>query len=188
MPTPTLQKTYQSEVLPALKKDLKESSPHAVPSIKLIKLNIGMGRWLGEGKDYSELSKNLATIAGQKPVTTLSRKSISNFKLRENIPNGLSVTLRGSRAYYFLEKFINVVAPRIRDFRGFSPKSFDGHGNYSIGLKDYQVFPEITADQVTRTSGLQITIVTTTESDEKARQLLTSFNFPFKKPSPKPSS
>lgn len=178
----TLKEKYRKEIAPKLQKDLSLSSSMAVPYIKAVKLNIGMGRWLGESKDYSELENNLALIAGQKPVVAKAKKAISNFKVREGMPVGLSVTLRSERAYQFLDKFVNVIAPRIRDFRGFSPKGFDGNGNYSVGIKDYQIFPEINPENVSKTSGMQMTIVTTAKDDEQCRAMLDAFNFPFKKP------
>jgi large subunit ribosomal protein L5 len=182
MSNQSLQVRYKKEIAPKLKEQFNVSSQMAVPRITMVKVNVGIGRWLNGAKDFSELEQNLAAITGQKPVVAKAKKSISNFKLREGMPVGLAVTLRGARAHQFMDKFINVAAPRIRDFRGITPRAFDGKGNYSLGIKDYQIFPEINPEKVIRTTGLQITIVTNTESDEQAKALLTAMNFPFTKP------
>lgn len=177
----TLREQYNKTIAPELQKSLDLKSKMAVPRISKVTVNVGAGRWLAGSKDTSELETNLATITGQKPVVTKAKKAISNFKTRAGMPIGVAVTLRGDRAYNFLDKFINVIAPRIRDFRGFPPKSFDGHGNYSIGLKDIQAFPEINPEKISKSTGLQITVCTTTESDDQARALLQAMNFPFRK-------
>lgn len=181
MTTATLQKEFKEKIAPQLAKHTGRSNLHAIPRIEKINVNFGMGSILQGSKDYEEFVENISQITGQKPVVKLSRKAISNFKLRENMPVGLSVTLRGTRMYDFLNKFINIVSPRIRDFRGFPTKSFDGHGNYSFGIKEHTVFPEINPDDIVRIHGIEITIVTTAKNDDEARKLLDAFNFPFRK-------
>lgn len=177
----TLLEKYKKEIAPELKKQMGVKSIMAVPKITKISLNMGAGKWLGGSKDTSELEANLTAIAGQKAMVTKAKKAISNFKTREGMPVGLAVTLRGARAYQFLEKFIDVVAPRIRDFNGFLTNSFDGSGNYSLGIKDIQIFPEVNPEEVSKNTGLQITISTSAGNDEDARALLTGIGFPFKK-------
>lgn len=154
---------------------------HAVPRITAVCINVGVGKHVSEGKDHDEIVKNVTLIAGQKPVVTKARKAISNFKLKINMPSGVVVTLRGKRMYDFIDKLINVVFPRIRDFRGISRKSFDGRGNYSIGLREHTVFPEIMNDDVSKTHGLQITIQTSAGNNKTALELLKALGFPFKK-------
>lgn len=180
---PTDLKTQFKEVIaPKLKEELGLKNTNAVPKLKKITLNIGIGSIIhSQGKDFSHVEENLARIAGQKPVVTIARKAISNFKIREGAPVGLTVTLRGKRMYDFMNKFVNITLPRVRDFRGLSPKSFDGNGNYSIGFKEHIVFPEIDADDVLHLHGIQITITTTAKNDDEGRALLKAFNFPFKK-------
>ena len=184
MATPTLQKEFKEKIAPELGKKIGRTNVHAIPRIEKININFGMGSTLQGSKDYEEFSKNIAQITGQKPVVRLSSKAISNFKLRENMPVGLTVTLRGTRMYDFFKKMINVIAPRIRDFRGFPSKSFDGHGNYSFGIKEHTVFPEINPDDIVRIHGIEITIVTTAKNDDEGRKLLEAFNFPFRKDLP----
>jgi large subunit ribosomal protein L5 len=132
-------------------------------------------------KDYSDIEKNVMMISGQKPVVTKAKKAISNFKLREGMPNGITVTLRGERMYDFVHRLVNVTCPRMRDFRGVSPKAFDGKGNYSLGIKDCSVFGEINPDDIAHIHGVQVTVVTTAKDDESAMKLLSALNFPFKK-------
>lgn len=181
MATSALQKEFKEKIAPALGKSIGRGNIHAVPRIEKINVNFGMGSTLQGSKDYEEFTENIAQITGQKPLVKLSRKAISNFKLREGMPVGLTVTLRGTRMYDFLNKVINIVAPRIRDFRGFPVKSFDGHGNYSFGIKEHTVFPEINPDDIVRIHGIEITIVTTAKNDDEGRKLLEAFNFPFRK-------
>lgn len=177
-----LKERFNKEIAPKLKKDLKLDNMHSVPRFKKIVVNTGLGSIYTSGtKDFSEFIENFKIITGQKPVITKAKKSISNFKIREEMPNGLTVTLRGERMYDFLEKFVHVVAPRIRDFRGFSPKSFDGNGNYSAGITEHVVFPEINPDDIVKVHGLQICINTTAENDEHGYKLLEAIGFPFKK-------
>lgn len=177
----SLQKTYREKIVPQLMQTLGVKNPHAVPHIKAIKINVGIGSHVVAGKDPEEIVKNVVAITGQKPVVPKSKKAISNFKLKINMPSGVVVTLRGKRMYDFLTKLIHVVFPRIRDFRGISKKSFDNHGNYSIGIKEHTIFPEIRADDVSKIHGLQVTIQTNAENDKNAFELLKAFGFPFKK-------
>jgi large subunit ribosomal protein L5 len=174
-----IQEHYKSKIVPELKKELNIKNPNAVPKITKITLNIGLGSFISAKKDYTEVVENLANITGQKPVVTKSRKSISNFKIRENQAVGVMVTLRGRRMYNFLNKLVHITFPRVRDFRGINPKAFDGRGNYSIGLKENIVFPEINPDNVDRIHGVQVTIITNAGDDEKGFKLLKAFGFPF---------
>lgn len=172
---------YRKEIAPKIQKELGVKSLMAVPKITKINLNMGAGKWLAGSKDTSELEENFSAITGQKVMVTKAKKAISNFKTREGVPVGLAATLRGARAYDFLEKFINVVAPRIRDFNGFPTNSFDKQGNYSLGLRDIQIFPEINPEKVSKLTGLQITISTSAKNADEARVLLADLGFPFKK-------
>jgi len=174
--------TFKSEVIPALQKELKIKNPMAVPRISKVKLNVGIGSLSKNTKDFSDIIENITKISGQKPVVTKAKKAISNFKLREGMPVGITVTLRGKNMYEFLYKLVNVVFPRVRDFRGISPRSFDGQGNYSVGFKEALVFPEINPDDVLNIHGIQVTVTTTAKNDEEGRALLTKIGFPFKKP------
>lgn len=177
----SLHKHYTSTVLPLLKKELKKNVM-ALPRIEKVVVNMGIGSLVTGGqKDYSLFEKHLTLITGQKPVLSRSRNSISNFKLREGQPVGLTVTLRGKRMYDFLEKFINVVLPRVRDFQGLKPKSVDRDGNFNFGLKEQTLFPEIVQDDIVKTHGIQITVVTRTTSSEDSLLLLQNIGFPFHK-------
>jgi len=178
-----LKTRYQKEIAPALQKQLGIKNPMAIPKITKISINVGIGSYTKRenNKDYSHIVENIKAIAGQAPVVTKASKAISNFKLREEDPIGVMVTLRGKRMYDFLNKLINIVFPRVRDFRGLSPKSFDGNGNYSVGFKEHTVFPEIKPDDVIKYHGLQIIIGTSAKDNETAYELLKSFGFPFKK-------
>ena len=177
----SLHKHYTSTVLPLLKKELKKNVM-ALPRIEKVVVNMGIGSLVTGGqKDYSLFEKHLTLITGQKPVLSRSRNSISNFKLREGQPVGLTVTLRGKRMYDFLEKFINVVLPRVRDFQGLKPKSVDRDGNFNLGLKEQTLFPEIVQDDIVKTHGIQITVVTRTTSPEDSLLLLQNIGFPFHK-------
>lgn len=172
---------YSDSVAPALQKKLNISNSMAVPRLEKIVINVGMGSWLQGGKDYSKIVEGVAVISGQKPVVREARLSVSNFKLRKGMPVGVAVTLRGKKMYDFLERMVNVAAPRIRDFDGFSSRSFDGRGAYSFGIKTYNVFPEIHYKEVVKDYGIQITVVTSSSNDEGAKALLDGFGFPFKK-------
>lgn len=177
----SLQTVYQQKIVPVLKKELKRDNLLSLPKIKKVIVNVGMGTYLQSEKSFDDIINGIKSITGQAPVVRKAKKSVSNFKLREGKENGAYVTLRGKRMYDFLERVIHIVFPRIRDFRGFSPKAFDRKGNYSLGLKEHLIFPEIPTDKVIKPFGLQITIVTTTDDDKEARLLLDQFQFPFRK-------
>ena len=177
----SLLQIYREKIVPELAKTLGAGNAHAVPHITAVRVNVGIGSMVAAGKDHEDVVKSVTMITGQKPVVTHSRKAISNFKLKINMPSGVVVTLRGPRMYDFLSKLIHVVFPRIRDFRGISPKSFDGHGNYSIGIREHIVFPEIESEDVSKIHGIQITIQTNARDDKKALALLKAFGFPFQK-------
>lgn len=177
----SLYEQMTSEVIPALKEELGCKNVIAVPRIDKIKVNVGIGTLTKQTKDFSEAVSNVAKITGQKPVVTKAKLAVSNFKLRKGMPSGITVTLRKKRAYDLIDRLVNVVLPRVRDFRGLSTKAFDGQGNYSIGFKEALVFPEINPDDVTNVHGLQITIVTTAQNDEEGMALLKKIGFPFKK-------
>ncbi len=177
-----LEQRYKTEIIPKLKEVLKKDNILSLPKVHKITINAGIGSYIQKhNKDYSNIVDNLTNIAGQKPVITKASKSISNFKLREGSVVGCMVTLRGKKMYDFLNKLVNIVFPRVRDFRGLSPKSFDGNGNYSIGFKEHTVFPEISPDDVINLHGLQVSICTTAENNEEAHELLKLMGFPFKK-------
>jgi len=177
-----LQARFTKDILPKLKEKLGKKNTMSVPKITKIKVNVGMGSYIkSHNKDYSNIIENIAAITGQKPVLTKAKKAISNFKVRQGEIVGTSVTLRGKRMYVFLNKLINIVFPRVRDFRGLNKKGFDGTGNYSIGFREHTVFPEISPDDVIKTHGMQISIVTSAKTDEEGLELLTALGFPFKK-------
>lgn len=180
---PRLKEKYLKEVAPKLLQ--KYGNPMRVPKITKVVINMGVGQATQNAKLLEAATKDLTTISGQKPVTTKAKKSISNFKLRAGVPIGCRVTLRGNRCFYFLDKLFTIVVPRIRDFRGLSQKAFDGRGNYSLGLQEQLVFPEIVFDQVEKVQGMNITIVTTARNDGEAYELLESLGMPFRKSSKK---
>ena len=171
----------KTEVIPDLKKELGLKNDLAVPHIEKVKINVGIGSLAKQTKDFSEVIENVTKITGQKPVVTKAKVAVSNFKLRKGMPNGVTVTLRGRRAYDLADRLINIILPRMRDFRGLSVKAFDGHGNYSIGFKEALVFPEISPDDVTNVHGIQVTIITSAKNDEEGLALLKKMGFPFKK-------
>ena len=172
---------YNEEIAPALTKKFNYTSSMQVPKIDKIVLNMGVGDAVANAKNLDEAVEELTLISGQKPLITKAKKSIANFRLREGMSIGAKVTLRGDRMYDFLSKLINVSLPRVRDFRGVSTRSFDGRGNYTLGVKEQLIFPEIDFDKVNRTRGLDIVIVTTAQTDEEARELVTQFGMPFAK-------
>ena len=176
-----LKEKYTSEVAPALKSEFKYSSVMQIPKIEKIVLNMGVGEVKDNAKALDNAMRDMGIIAGQKPVATVSRKSIANFKLREGMKIGCKVTLRGERMYQFLDKLISIDLPRVRDFRGISPNSFDGHGNYAMGIKEQLMFPEIDYDKIDKIRGMDIIIVTTAQSDEEAKKLLELMGMPFRK-------
>jgi large subunit ribosomal protein L5 len=172
---------YKKQIVPALMKEFGYKNINQVPSLKKITINMGLGDAVQDVKIIDKATEELALITGQKPVVTKARKSIASFKLREGMPIGCAVTLRGARMYEFLDRLINAVLPRLRDFRGISPNGFDGRGNYTLGLKDQGVFPEIPFDKIDKARGMNITVVTTAESDEEGKSLLTAFGMPFRR-------
>ena len=181
--TENLRKKYETEVKSALKEKFGYTNDHQIPKLNKIVINMGVGEACHNSKLAETIVKQLTKIAGQKAVITKAKQSISSFKLREGMPVGCMVTLRGERMYDFLQKLICVVLPRIRDFRGISAKSFDGRGNYTLGLKEQTLFPEISYDEVDAVFGMNISIITTAKTDEEARALLTEMGMPFKKKS-----
>lgn len=173
---------YKDVILPKMQKDLSIENAMQIPRLEKIVLNMGIGSYVASGhKDFSSLKQDLALIAGQAPVVVKSRKSISNFKLREGMPVGMKVTLRGDRMFDFLEKLISIILPRVRDFRGLSPKSFDDEGNYNFGIKEHTIFPEVPQLDVVKTHGLQITIRTKSQSKAHTLALFQALGFPFSK-------
>lgn len=176
-----IQEKYENVVKPELIKTFEYSSIMEVPKIEKIVVNMGIGDAVFNPKVLDDAVVELEQLTGQKPVITKASKSISNFKLREGMPIGAKVTLRGSRMYYFLEKLINVALPRVRDFRGISSNSFDGRGNYTVGIKEQIIFPEISLDKVKKVRGMDIVIVTTAKTDQEGRALLSALGMPFKK-------
>jgi large subunit ribosomal protein L5 len=180
IPTPRLQEKYDKEILPALAEKLGRTNRHSLPRLQKIVINMGVGKAIAEKKYMEEALDVLKQITGQKPVVTLSRKSIANFKLRENLPIGCKVTLRGKRMYEFLDRLISLALPRVRDFRGLDPNAFDGRGNYNLGLTEQMVFPELNPDKFSIPQGMNITLVTSTDSNDEARELLRGFGMPLR--------
>ena len=177
-----LKERYKNEIVAALQKEFEMKNVMAVPRVEKIVLNMGVGREAQSNpKVFDQAVMELSTVSGQKPVITKAKKSIAAFKLRTGMPIGVSVTLRGDRMYEFLDRLINAVLPRVRDFRGVSPRAFDGRGNYTLGIKDQLIFPEIDFNKVDRTRGMNISIVTTARTDEEGRALLRQFGMPFAK-------
>jgi len=176
----TLKEMYEKEIIPGLKDTFAYANIMQVPKLEKIVLNIGLGEAINNAKLLDSAAADLALITGQKPVITKARKSIAAFKLREGMPIGCMVTLRREKMYDFLQKLINITLPRVRDFRGISGKAFDGHGNYSLGIKEHIIFPEIDFDQTDSIKGLNITIVTTANTDKEGKELLRLFGMPFK--------
>lgn len=175
-----LQQQYNKEIVPALREKFAYTNIMSVPKIRQVNINIGVGRFLKDNKFMESIKKDLTKLAGQAPVETMARKSVAGFKVREGQQVGLTVTIRGNRMYDFLDKFISVALPRVKDFRGVSRKGFDGRGNYNLGLKEHLVFPEISQEALEHIFGLQVTIVTTAGKDEPAYELLKQMKFPFK--------
>jgi large subunit ribosomal protein L5 len=176
-----LHKFYRETVVPRLRSDLKIDNIMQVPRISKITINMGVGEAVADKKVMDAAVADLTKITGQKPLITKSRKAIASFKIRAGLPIGAKVTLRGRRMYEFLDRLISIAMPRIRDFRGVSPRAFDGQGNYSLGVKEQIIFPEIQYDQVDSVRGMDITITTTAKDDRHGRALLEAFNFPFRK-------
>ena len=179
---PVLKDKYQAEIAPALMKKFEYKSPMQIPKLDKIVINVGCGSEAnGNAKVLDAIVRDITTITGQKAIVTYARKSVANFKLREGMPVGVKVTLRGDRMWEFLDRFFNIALPRVRDFRGINPNSFDGRGNYAIGLKEQLIFPEIEYDQIDKIRGMDIAIVTTANTDEEARELLSALGAPFAK-------
>lgn len=176
-----LRELYFREVAPRLAEKFRYKSPMQIPRLSKIVLNMGLGEAIQNVKILETGSEELAQISGQKPVVTRARQSIAAFKLRKGMPIGCMVTLRGERMYEFYDKLVNIALPRVRDFRGVSPKSFDGRGNYTLGVREHIIFPEIDYDKIDKIKGLNITIVTTAETDDEARELLALLGMPFRK-------
>jgi large subunit ribosomal protein L5 len=175
-----LYELYKQEIIPTLMKKFKYRNIMEVPKIDRVVLNIGVGEATQNSKALDGAINDLTVISGQKPVVTRAKKSIAGFKLREGVPIGCKVTLRGERMYDFLDKLINLALPRVRDFRGVSPQAFDGRGNYSLGIKEQTIFPEIDYDKIDKIRGLEVVIVTTAKTDEEARELLKGMGMPFR--------
>ncbi|NUQ63755.1 MAG: 50S ribosomal protein L5 [Pirellulales bacterium] len=178
--TARLQERYQKEILPALEKRLARTNRLSLPRILKVVVNMGVGSAIGEKKHMEEAVDAMTLITGQKPVVRRARLSIAGFRLREGMAVGCKVTLRGRRMYEFLDRLISLAIPRVRDFRGLDPNGFDGHGNYSLGLSEQLVFPELNPDKFTRPQGMNVTIVTSADSDDEARELLRQFGMPFR--------
>ncbi len=178
---PKMKEVYQKEVMPALQSEFAYKSVMQVPKIEKITLNMGVGEALGDKKQLDNAVADMEKLAGQKPVITKAKRSVAGFKIREGYPIGCKVTLRGDRMWEFFERLVDIAIPRVRDFRGLNPKSFDGRGNYSMGVREQIIFPEIEYDKVDKVRGLDITITTSASTDDEGRALLKAFNFPFKK-------
>ena len=176
-----LSEKYRSDVVPALQKEFGYSSVMAVPRVTKVVINMGVGEAIQDAKILDQAVEELATIAGQKPSITRARKSIANFKLRAGMAIGCRVTIRGRRMYEFLDRLVNLALPRVRDFRGVSPRAFDGRGNYTLGIRDQLIFPEINYAKVQKVKGMNICVATTAKTDEEARALLGQLGMPFRK-------
>jgi large subunit ribosomal protein L5 len=172
---------FQKDVLPSMMKEFGYKNVMQVPRIQKITLNMGVGEAVGDKKQLEAAAAELERISGQKVVTTKAKKSVAGFKIRQGYPIGCKVTLRGDRMWEFLERLVDIAIPRVRDFRGLNPKSFDGRGNYSMGVKEQIIFPEIDYDKVEAVRGMDITITTSAETDDEARAMLKAFHFPFRK-------
>lgn len=172
---------YTNEAIPALKKEFGYTNPMEIPRIEKVVLNVGLGDAVSNAKLIEVVSNEVAAITGQKAVVTKAKKSIASFKLRQGMPIGVMVTLRRDRMYEFLDRLMNVALPRVRDFRGVSPKAFDGKGNYALGIKEHIIFPEISIDKIEKIYGLNICVVTSAKTDDEARALLKYLGMPFKK-------
>lgn len=178
--TQRLKTTYFETIAPQLKQEFGYSNPHQIPKVEKVTVNRGLGEASQNAKALESSMSEVATITGQKPVVTRAKKAIAGFKVREGMPVGIMVTLRGQRMYAFLDRLINVALPRIRDFRGISPRSFDGRGNYNLGLREQILFPEINYDDIDQVRGMDIAIITTATTDEEGRALLKAMGMPFR--------
>ncbi len=176
---PGMKEKYQQEVVPALMKHFQYKSVMQVPKLEKVVINIGMGEAIQNAKAIDAAVNDLQTITGQRPVVTRAKKSVAAFKVREGMQIGVKVTLRGSRMYDFVDRLVNIALPRVRDFRGVSPKAFDGRGNYTLGIKEQLIFPEINYDKIDKVRGMDITFVTTANTDEEGREMLRLMGMPF---------
>lgn len=181
MALPALKQRYRDEMVEVLKREFGYANPMQVPNLSKISINIGLGEALTNGRAVDSAVADLGTITGQRPVVNRAKKAISNFKLRENNPIGVSVTLRGDRMWEFLDRLVNTALPRVRDFHGVNGNAFDGRGNYSLGLTEQLIFPEVTFDSVERVRGMQINVITTARTDEEGKRLLELLGMPFSK-------
>ena len=179
--TPRLREKYEHEIAPELLQEFDYSNVMQVPRVEKVVVNIGIGEAITDGKAIDHASNDLRLITGQQPIVLKAKRSVAAFRLREGMPVGLKVTLRGPRMWYFLDKLVSVALPRIRDFRGVPEKAFDGHGNYTLGLREQLIFPEIDYDKIDKLRGLEVTVVTTAKTDDEARSLLTQMGMPFRK-------
>ena len=179
---PRLQQRYHADIVPSLVKEFRYRNAMQVPRLEKVVINVGLGEAIANGKAIDATVGDIRSIAGQQPVVIRARKSVAAFKLREGMPIGVKVTLRGRRMYEFMDRLVSVALPRIRDFRGIDPKAFDGHGNYTLGLKEQLVFPEIDYDKIDKLRGMEICVVTSAKTDEEGRSMLASFGMPFRKP------
>jgi large subunit ribosomal protein L5 len=179
---PRLAQRYQGEIVPALVKEFRYANAMQVPRLEKVVVNIGLGEAIQNGRAIDAATADIRQITGQQPIVIRARKSVAAFKLRQGMPIGIKVTLRSRRMYDFLDKLINVALPRIRDFRGVDPKAFDGHGNYTLGLREQLVFPEIDYDKIDKLRGLEVCVVTTAKTDDEGRALLSHLGMPFRKP------
>ena len=177
---PRLLERYRKEIVPTMMREFQYQNLMRVPHLKKVVINVGVGEALTNAKALDGAVKDITSISGQKPIVRRAKTSIATFKLREGNPIGVKVTLRGDRMYSFLDRLVNIALPRVRDFRGLNPKSFDGRGNYSLGIKEHTIFPEIDYDKAQDMWGMDITVCTTAANDDEARALLTAFNFPFR--------
>ena len=180
MATPRLKERYRSEIAPALHKEFNFSNVMQIPRVEKVVINVGMGEAIAEVKRIDNAVRDLTEITGQKPVVTKAKRSVASFKLRQGMSIGVMVTLRGERMWDFLDKLVNVALPRQRDFQGISPDSFDGRGNYTLGIREQLVFPEVDYDKIDKVRGMEITIVTTARNDEEGRRLLRMLGMPFR--------
>jgi large subunit ribosomal protein L5 len=181
---PRLQEKYKKEIIQSLQKSLNRENVMSLPRLNKIVVNMGVGSNLNEKKYMEEAVDVLTQVTGQKPVVTKARKSIANFKLREGMNVGCMVTLRGARMYEFMDRLISIVLPRVRDFQGLNPKSFDGHGNYNLGLTEFLVFPELNPDKYSKSQGMNITFVSRSDNDNESREMLRAFGMPFRADAP----
>jgi large subunit ribosomal protein L5 len=178
--TPRLQERYEKEILPALAEKLGRKNRHSLPKLQKIVVSMGVGSAISDKKHMEDAVSAMSDITGQKPLVCKARKSVANFRLREGSPIGCKVTLRGRRMFEFLDRLVAIALPRVRDFRGLNPEAFDGRGNYSLGLNEQLVFPELNPDKYTRPQGMNIAICCSSDSDEESREMLTAFGVPFK--------